>query len=487
MKKINLSEVKTITGVGFGTSGIRDLIEKLNDKTVYLYTKAFLSIISQNKVAIAGDRRASTKRIMLAVARAIIDSGKEVINCGLIPTPAVTYFGIVNDVPSIMVTGSHIPDDRNGVKFQLSTREILKSDEALITNGEVEFDEELFDNSGFFVNQYQLPGESSEGYDLYCKRYVDFFGDKFLFGKNIGLWGHSAVGRDLYVDLITRLGAKVTKIDYSNDVFVPVDTDAVNEETIEKMKKWDSDYNLDYVISTDGDGDRPLLTDEKGVLVRSELLPIFASKYMMADVLATTVTACSVVEKSGFVKKVVRTPVGSPFIVASMMDLEKEGYKRVTGYELNGGFFLLNDFEVDNKNIGSLPTRDAILPILATIALAIQNKCKVFDLVEALPKRFTYSSSVKDIPTELSLNTLANWENYKNDIVNNFGKIIEVNLLDGLRLTFENEDIVHFRPSKNAPEFRNYTESSSYGNAKTLSNKANDMVLKWTKTDTIGL
>lgn len=485
MKKINLSEVLEITGVGFGTSGIRDLIEKLNDKTVYLYTKAFLNIVSESKVVIAGDRRSSTNRIMRAVCRAIIDSNKEVINCGKIPTPAVTYYGIVNNIPSIMITGSHIPDDRNGIKFQLATREILKSDEELITKGEVEYDESMFDNNGFFVDKYELVPEIIDGYNLYRDRYVNFFGEKFLLDKIIGVWGHSAVGRDLYVDILTRLGAKVIEIEYSNDVFVPVDTDTVNEETIIKMKNWDDKYQLDFVISTDGDGDRPLLTDENGVQVRSELLPVFAAKFLSADALATTVTACTVIEESNFVKKVSRTPVGSPHIVKAMINLAEEGYGNVVGYELNGGFFILNDFEVNGKTITSLPTRDAILPILATIALSFREQTKVSVLVSNLPNRFTYSSSIKGIPTKISLEVLSNWENYRTEIENMYGKIVEINLLDGLRFTFESKDIVHFRPSKNAPEFRNYTESSTYEGAKLLSQKAIDLILKWTKTDTI--
>jgi hypothetical protein len=39
------------------------------------------------------------------------------VNCGFIPSPAVALYGITREIPSIMVTGSHIPDDRNGIKF----------------------------------------------------------------------------------------------------------------------------------------------------------------------------------------------------------------------------------------------------------------------------------------------------------------------------------------------------------------------------------
>lgn len=476
MIKIKLTDLKIETGVGFGTSGIRDLVTKLTDKTVYLYTKAFIGHLRnigdlENKtMAVAGDLRKSSPRIMATVAKAIQDEGLTAINCGHIPTPAVTYFGLIKKVPTIMVTGSHIPDDRNGVKYQLSTKEILKSDEEAITGGVVEYEETIFDAQGMFARPVDLPEETKEGYEIYVKRYVDKFGKDFLKDKRIGIWGHSAVGRDLYADLFTRLGATIEKIEYSYDVFVPVDTDAVNEELIVKMKRWNEKYNLDHIMATDGDGDRPLLTDEKGDQIRSEILPLLAAKYLEAEVVAITLTSCTVAERTGWFKKVIRTKVGSPHIVGAMDDFEKDGFKKVMGYELNGGFFM-----------DELKTRDALMPILGTIALAKQLGKAVSRLIAKLPQRFTYSASVKGIPTELSLKTIDEWEEHKEELETMFGKIVDINLLDGLRLTFVNDDIVHFRPSKNAPEFRDYTESDTYEHAKNISEKAINLIEKWTR------
>jgi len=476
MTTIKLSDLRAETGVGFGTSGIRDLVTKLTDKTVYLYTKAFIGHLKniddlENKtMAVAGDLRKSSPRIMATVIKAIEDEGLTAINCGYIPTPAITFYGLKKKVPTVMVTGSHIPDDRNGIKYQLSTKEILKPDEEAITAATVEYDETIFDNQGMLVNQSDVSVETKDGYEMYIKRYVDKFGDSFLKGKRIGIWGHSAVGRDLNADLLTRMGATVEKIEYSYEVFVPVDTDAVNDELIVKMKEWDEKYNLDHIIATDGDGDRPLLTDENGNQVRSELLPLLAAKYLGAEAIALTLTACTAAERTGWFRKTIRTKVGSPYILEAIENLEKEGIKKVMGYELNGGFFT-----------GDLKTRDALMPILGTIALAKQSNKTISQLILELPQRFTYSASVKGIPTELSLKTIDEWERHKEEIEATFGKITHIDRLDGLRLTFENEDIVHFRPSKNAPEFRDYTESDTYDKAKLLSNKALELINLWTK------
>src|SRR5690606_32502326 len=83
-------------------------------------------------LALAGDLRPSTERILKAVIRAVQDSGLVVKYCGRLPTPALMHYGLRHGCPSIMVTGSHIPFDRNGIKFNKSAGEVLKADEPSI-------------------------------------------------------------------------------------------------------------------------------------------------------------------------------------------------------------------------------------------------------------------------------------------------------------------------------------------------------------------
>ncbi|MDE5000706.1 phosphomannomutase, partial [Francisella tularensis subsp. holarctica] len=75
------------------------------------------SIAKGTKIAIAHYLRESSPRITTVFIKAIIDSGHEPIYCGEIPSPAVMLYGISNQIPSVMVTGSNIPEYRNGIKF----------------------------------------------------------------------------------------------------------------------------------------------------------------------------------------------------------------------------------------------------------------------------------------------------------------------------------------------------------------------------------
>ena len=121
----------------FGTSGVRGLVSEMTDLECYLYTLAFVqhvnSVAPRKVVSLAGDFRASTPRILRAVSYALQSQGVTVDYCGPISTSAVAFHSMRKDHPSVMVTGSHIPDDRNGIKFNMPWGEVLKEDEAKIS------------------------------------------------------------------------------------------------------------------------------------------------------------------------------------------------------------------------------------------------------------------------------------------------------------------------------------------------------------------
>jgi phosphomannomutase len=120
----------------FGTSGLRGLVKDITDLEAYINVKAALCYFSQigdirarSVVVLAGDLRPSTDRIMRACARAIVDSGHQVQNAGKISTPALISHAMATGRAGVMVSGSHIPFDRNGIKLNKSVGEVLKADE----------------------------------------------------------------------------------------------------------------------------------------------------------------------------------------------------------------------------------------------------------------------------------------------------------------------------------------------------------------------
>ncbi|MDQ6996626.1 MAG: phosphomannomutase, partial [Mariprofundus sp.] len=181
-EQILISTLMEESGVKFGTSGARGLADDMTDRVCYAYTLAFMRFLDGigdievgSFVAIAGDFRPSSPRIMNAVAMAVLDAGCEPINCGFIPTPAVACYAIGRGMPSIMVTGSHIPADRNGIKFYKSVGEILKADEQAMTSRSVQLIADLFDGDGKATGQPVLPAASNIAERKFVQRYIDFF------------------------------------------------------------------------------------------------------------------------------------------------------------------------------------------------------------------------------------------------------------------------------------------------------------------------
>ncbi|MDO6806611.1 phosphomannomutase, partial [Wenyingzhuangia sp. 1_MG-2023] len=77
------------------------------------------------------------------------------------------------------------------------------------------------------------------------------FAADLLQGKRIGLYEHSAAGRELNADVLRSLGAEVISLGRT-DTFVPIDTEAVSEEDQQQALAWSAEYNLDAIFSTDG-------------------------------------------------------------------------------------------------------------------------------------------------------------------------------------------------------------------------------------------
>ncbi len=477
------------SGVGFGTSGVRGLVVDMTDEVCFAYITAFLQYLQQKdliiekKVGIAGDLRSSTPKIMNAVAAACSNMGFESINCGYIPSPAVALYGLNKSLPTIMVTGSHIPDDRNGIKFNTPLGEILKTDEEGIRTQQISVNSELFTNSGGLRNNNYLPEIDNSAEHYYIQRFIDFLPAHCLQGNNIGLYEHSSTSRDCLKQILQQLGANVTSLGRTA-TFMPVDTEAIRPEDIALAKQWSEQYNFDCIISTDGDGDRPLVSDEKGNWLRGDVAGILCARYLQADIVITPVSSNSAVEKSDYFDEVIRTKIGSPYVIEAMQQASKQHAKCVVGYEANGGFLQQTSIDNNGKTLPPLPTRDAVIVPLAIILLAEQQKLTISGLLETLPQRYTHSDRIKAFFTFLSQKIISKLTQgditaQKATIYTYFkaiGKPEMIDVTDGLRITFTSADIVHFRPSGNAPELRCYTESDSQQRAEKLNCQAIEII-----------
>ncbi len=277
------TSLHSFSSLKFGTSGVRGLVRDMSDRVCYAFTSAFLHGVAGNAdtIVLGHDLRPDSPRISAACAAAIKDSGRQVVFAGPLPTPAIAFYAQLIHAPALVVTGSHIPFDRNGIKFYRADGEISKADEQAMLQADVELPEN--------VVTIELPEIDERASTLYIERYLDFFGKGILDGMTVGVYEHSSVARDVLRDILEGLGAQVISLGRT-DTFVPIDTEAVREEDVIQARAWAEEHTFDAIVSTDGDGDRPLIGDEKGAWLRGDVIGILCARYLTANVIVTPVS-----------------------------------------------------------------------------------------------------------------------------------------------------------------------------------------------------
>lgn len=456
------SHIIANSNISFGTSGARGLVKDFTPEVCAAFAIAFANIISEQEtlstMALAIDNRPSSYQMAQAISAGLAQVNIKTKFYGVIPTPALAYYAMYNNMPCIMVTGSHIPFDRNGLKFYRAQGEITKSDEVAILTAKAQV------SPITSLPDLTILPAAKEAYIL---RNTEMFSSNSLKGKRIGIYEHSSAGRDIYNLIFEALGAVVIPLGRS-DEFVPIDTEAVSKEDKEKALNWVKEYKLDALFSTDGDGDRPLLSDEFGEWLRGDILGLLCSKILGIEALSTPVSCNTVIEKSNLFKHIERTKIGSPYVISEFDSLLRT-FNSVAGFEANGGYLLASQIKLNGKTIQPLPTRDAILP--AIILLSQLNQLAISEQVKLLPQRYTASDRIKNFSRDKSLSLISNIKEESKDWLLRLElpfELAEINETDGFRMTFSDGEIVHLRPSGNAPELRCYAESNSQIKAEQL-------------------
>lgn len=458
---LNTSQIIASSNIAFGTSGARGLVTDFSAEVCAAFAQSFVRSTQQNfkfeRVAIGIDNRPSSPQMATACIGLLQAMGIAADYYGVLPTPALAYQAMQDKIPAIMITGSHIPFDRNGIKFYRPDGEISKADERAI----------LAQHEPLIDFTPQLLAVSNAAAENYINRYLSIYPADILAGKHIGIYEHSSAGREIYHRVFAALGAKVTRLERS-DSFVPIDTEAVTEADKLKGLNWAKQYQFDAIFSTDGDGDRPLIADETGKWLRGDIVGLLCAKALGVDALAVPVSCNTAIEKSGVFNQLIRTKIGSPYVIAAFANLATE--KSVAGFEANGGFLLGSDIMLADKELKALPTRDALLPVLALLTMAGGRPLSA--LLAMLPQRFTASDRIQNVPTAWSKSFIGKLAMQPESAIPALNltekKLQSVDQTDGLRLTFTDGDIVHLRPSGNAPEIRCYSEATKEFQAEDL-------------------
>jgi phosphomannomutase len=327
-----------------------------------------------------------------------------------------------------------------------------------------------------------LPEPRRDALELYRQRYVDAFGLGCLSGWRVGLYEHSSASRDVLRRILEDCGATVIAFGRS-DAFVPLDTEALSPEDHALARQAVATHDLHALVSTDGDGDRPMLADETGTWWRGDFLGLAVAAALGVACVAVPVSCSSAIERSGVCAQVLRTRIGSPYVLEALAALLETCPGPVAGFEANGGFMLASDLMLDGRPLRRLPTRDAVLPVLAVLRSAARQGVRLSTLREALPQRPTASQRLSAFPTTRS-HELMHLVDTDAGVRRRIcaaarGELSHVDRTDGLRMTFASGEVIHLRPSGNAPELRCYSEASTSDRAEALVAGTLAAVARW--------
>ncbi|MFC1659376.1 phosphoglucomutase/phosphomannomutase PgmG [Pseudomonadota bacterium] len=436
--------------------------QTLAAKDAYFLGKSFVKFCSELnkkkkklKIVIGYDGRKSSLKLSEALIKGLMESGVNVINMGLCPTPML-YFGVkyFESDAGIMITGSHNPPEYNGFKLLLKDRPIFGDDIQKI--GQIAKEGEFLNASGN-VREENIKLE-------YIKRITKDFkpGRKLKVAWDCGN-GVTGVVMPMLANYLPTVDSLLL-YEHVDANFPNHHPDPTIEENLEDLKKAVIRNKCDVGFAFDGDGDRIGVVDSKGeVIWGDQLMMLYAeeilSKYPGATIISEVKASQHLfdrIEELGGNPIMFRT--GHSYIKAKMKEV-----KALFAGEMSGHMFFADIYDgfddglyaairvlniIGNKDKKLYEFRKSLPKSFATPELRIEvDDDKKFEIVEEIKHR------LKELHTDLNdidgvrVNTEQGWflirasntqpiliarceADNKNDL-----KILKENLRDQLKLS----------------------------------------------------
>jgi len=431
----------------FGTSGIRGDSEKLfTNQFCFDIGRTFAKFLTQNgeegAVATGMDPRGSSPRIKEAIEAGLTNEGREVYDQGATSVPSMCFVLLVSDYysSSIMVSGSHIQANLNGIKFFAFNEEILKKHEKEIESIYASLKDKVIFKEG---EEYEIHNEN-RAKDEYLEMLVKLANGSFPNWKVVVDAGDGAQS-DTMPYVLKRLGINVIEQNTTiQGEFYARDTEHKPDMMglIMTVKKEKADFGIGY----DADGDRVVFVDENSEFIPGDYSATLIAKYIKGDSVVTPISTSQVVDH--LEKKVYRTKVGAPYVIEKMKTTGS-----AIGFEPNGGCIFPE----------ILMTRDGGSTTIKLLNILKKKNKSLSKLISELPKFYSFKDKIQ-----------YKWE--QQDVIlkeaKSRFKAIKIDERDGLKMWLEN-----------APEFRIFTESDSETKAESLFQKGTSLVKDIIKRD----
>ncbi len=406
----------------FGTSGIRGKIGSDVTCELALNVGKSLAYYLGNKgtVVLGYDTRTTNEMLDQAICAGLLESGVNVVKIGMVPTPLVGYATEKLDADAgIMLTASHNPSQYNGIKLW------NKNAMAYTSAQEAEI-EEIYANKSYESVSWDKVGSISYNEEI-KGQYVDDLLSLVNIkpGLKVVIDCASGAGSEISPLVFRKAGCEVTTLNSQPDGFFPGRNPEPNAENLGNLMKTVVAIGADLGIAHDGDADRMITVDEEGNISPFDSLLALISKEFDGDIV-TTVDAGLCMDES--VKgNVLRTKVGDVNVAEVIIEKGASFGGEPSGTWLHPDFCMCPDGILSGLRMAEIVSRDGKLSELLAQIPSYPN----------IREKITCSAEAK----------IKVMENMEELLTSSFDDIREVNSIDGVRLTFEDDSWVLVRPS----------------------------------------
>ncbi len=430
------------------------------------------------KIAVGTDSRISAPQIKSAVIDAISAKGVTVLDCGMASTPAMfmsVVFPETSADGSIMITASHLPFNRNGLKFFTKTGGVEHDDIIEILDFAAN-SEENHNRSGK-VEEFKLIDLYAENLVKKIRKAIDS-GDKPLEKMHIIVDAGNGAGGFFAEKVLVPLGADISGSQFlepdghfPNHIPNPEDKDAMASI---KKAVLDNKADLGLIFDTDVDRMGAVLSDGEDIN-RNSLIAmisaILAKDYPHGTIVTDSVTSDELTE---FLEKVldlhhIRYMRGYRNVINKCMELNLAGVKSPLAIETSGHGALSENYYLDDG------AYLAVKLIIAAAKLSKEGKT-LGSLIEKL------GQPAEAAEYRFKISGVENFRAYGNNVLETFenravaaGIEIAKPSFEGVRLVFGNGWAL-LRMSLHDPKMPLNIESGEKGGIKKIAAKIKELL-----------
>ncbi|MCK5022943.1 MAG: phosphomannomutase/phosphoglucomutase [Candidatus Aenigmarchaeota archaeon] len=419
--------------------------EQLNGELSYKIGIAFARFIGKGKIAVGMDARLSGPDLKKNIIKGLRDSGINVIDIGMVPTPAL-YFTVASMGldGGAMITGSHNPKKYNGVKLCVKNAVCLSYETGI---NEVE---KIVKES---PQSPQMDG-NVEVVDIEDD-YVDFVTKNVKLEKPIKIVidAGNGSGGNISSKIFKKLGCEVIEINNNPDGNFPKHhPDPSERKNLAELQAKVKEVNANVGIAYDGDADRVGFIDENGEVIPNNNAFALIIENVLRDSKGSKII--HEVLSSKMVEDVIKASGGVPVIsrVGHSYIQEKMSEGAVLGGETSGHYYFAESYNYDDGIFGSVKL----------IELISKSEKKLSELSNELPKYMTSDDTRIHCPDEKKFDVVKS-------LAEKFKNMEEVITIDGVKVVLDNSWFI-VRASNTQPalvlrwEAKDRTEFERIGN-----------------------